>query len=86
MAKQTPKFITLDEAAKLGGAIFRVTRHDIGITFVAREWAENIAALDRDVPGWRELKHPNGAPMFSERTGVMLDDQGYRSIFDDVDK
>lgn len=29
--------------------------------------------------------HSNGAPMF-DYTGMMLDDQGDRSIFDDVDK
>ena len=30
------------------------------------------------------VKHPNGAPMYDE-TGMMLDDQGNRSIFDDID-
>lgn len=31
-----------------------------------------------------EMKHPNGAPMFSS-DGTMLDEKGNRSIFDDVD-
>lgn len=30
-------------------------------------------------------KYPNGAPMFAP-DGMMLDDQGNRSIFDDVDQ
>lgn len=30
-----------------------------------------------------EQKHPNGAPMYAP-DGTMLDDQGNRSIFDDV--
>jgi len=29
--------------------------------------------------------YPNGAPMFA-KDGMMLDDQGNRSIFDDVDE
>jgi hypothetical protein len=33
----------------------------------------------------REQRHANGAPMFDE-SGMMLDDQGNRSIFDDVDE
>lgn len=32
-----------------------------------------------------EMRHPNGAPMFNDE-GMMLDDQGNRSIFDDVDE
>lgn len=33
----------------------------------------------------KDKKHPNGAPMFAP-DGMMLDDQGNRSIFDDVDQ
>jgi len=42
-----------------------------------------LNAMDRDIPGWREMKHTNGAPKFSP-TGTLLDDKGNRSIFDDV--
>lgn len=42
--------------------------------------------LDQHIPGWRGLKHPNGAPMYSEKTGMLLDEHGNRSIFDDVDR
>ena len=48
------------------------------------ESASSLAQLDMTTPDWRSLKHPNGAPMFSP-TGTLLDDQGNRSIFDDVD-
>lgn len=33
----------------------------------------------------KEMKYPNGRPMFRE-DGMMLDDEGNRSIFDDVDE
>lgn len=49
------------------------------------ETKEKIAQLDRNSPGWRDLKYPNGAPMYSE-TGMLLDEHGNRSIFDDVDE
>jgi len=42
------------------------------------------AELDEDHPGWREFVYPNGAPMFAP-DGMMLDDKGDRSIFDDID-
>lgn len=48
--------------------------------------AEKLARLDEFTPGWRELVHPNGAPMFNPDSGTMLDDAGNRSIFDDVDE
>lgn len=35
-------------------------------------------------PDYRNLKHPNGAPMFASN-GMMLNPDGSRSIFDDVD-
>jgi hypothetical protein len=31
------------------------------------------------------MKHPNGAPMFAP-DGMMLDENGNRSVFDDVDQ
>lgn len=33
----------------------------------------------------RNARYPNGAPMF-DQTGMMLDQDGKRSIFDDVDE
>jgi hypothetical protein len=46
---------------------------------------EKIANLDSHTPGWRELRYPNGGPMFAD-DGTMLDERGKRSIFDDVDE
>lgn len=46
---------------------------------------DKLARLDVDTHGWREMKHPNGTPMFDADTGMMLDDEGGRSIFDDID-
>ncbi len=47
---------------------------------------DRLAALAEYRPDWRTLKHDNGAPMYSERTGMLLDDRGNRSVFDDVDE
>lgn len=47
---------------------------------------DKLARLDVDTPGWRDLAHPNGAPMFNPETGMMLDEDGGRSIFDDIDE
>lgn len=33
----------------------------------------------------KAAKHPNGKPMWG-RTGMLLDDKGNRSVFDDVDE
>ncbi len=41
--------------------------------------------LDKYSPGWRDMKHENGNPIFSP-DGTMLDDRGKRSVFDDVDE
>lgn len=41
--------------------------------------------LDKDQPDWRTQKHANGAPLYSSTTGMLLDENGKRSIFDDVD-
>ena len=46
---------------------------------------DKIGRLDEYSPGWRNLKHPNGKPLFSQ-DGTMLNDKGKRSIFDDVDE
>jgi len=51
----------------------------------ADELAEKVRNLDRDAPGWRTLKHDNGAPKFSPN-GMLLDEVGNRSIFDDLDE
>ncbi len=40
---------------------------------------------EQPTPDYRNLKHPNGAPMFSP-DGTMLNPDGSRSIFDDVDQ
>jgi hypothetical protein len=46
---------------------------------------EKIKRLDECVPGWREMKHANGARKFSDN-GTLLTDEGKRSVFDDVDE
>jgi hypothetical protein len=53
---------------------------------LAEEIAAKLARMDIDMPGWRERKYANGAPMWSSTTGMMLNDRGTRSIFDDVDE
>lgn len=45
---------------------------------------EKLVRLDECNPNWRELRHENGFPMFS-LDGTMLNDEGNRSIFDDID-
>lgn len=50
------------------------------------EIAAKLTQMDIDMPGWRERKYANGAPMWSSTTGMMLNDRGTRSIFDDVDE
>lgn len=49
------------------------------------EAAEKRCDMDRDTPGWRDLRYDNGAPVYAA-DGTMLDDKGHRSIFDDVDE
>jgi hypothetical protein len=44
-----------------------------------------LALLDRDIPGWQGMVHDNGEHKFDD-DGTLLDDQGKRSIFDDVDE
>ena len=39
---------------------------------------------DNEVLRKKAMRYPNGAPMFDNQL-MMLDDQGNRSIFDDVD-
>ena len=51
-----------------------------------RDLAAKLTQMDIDMPGWRERKYANGAPMWSSTTGMMLNDRGTRSIFDDVDE
>lgn len=46
--------------------------------------ARNISDAYRQAERFN-LKHENGAPMFAP-SGMMLDDQGNRSIFDDIDQ
>lgn len=48
--------------------------------------ADKLARMDLDTPGWRDLAHPNSAPMFDPGTGIMLDGDGRRSVFDDLDE
>lgn len=44
------------------------------------------ANLDKFTPGWRDLLYENGKPMFNPETGMMLNEHGERSIFDDIDE
>jgi hypothetical protein len=56
--------------------------------FDSIQGAEDFATmreLDAHHPNWRVMKHPNGAPMYNVNTGMMLAENGSRSIFDDVD-
>lgn len=46
---------------------------------------EKIMNLNRHTPGWRDMVYPNGKPKFAS-DGTMLDEDGNRSIFDDVDE
>lgn len=48
-------------------------------------FADKIRLLDQHIPGWRDLKHPGGQLKFSPE-GTLLDENGDRSIFDDVDE
>jgi hypothetical protein len=47
------------------------------------ELATKRKLMDQENPGWRDMRHANGALMFAP-TGTMLDDKGNRSIFDDL--
>lgn len=47
--------------------------------------SEKVRRLSEAHPNWRIFRYDNGAPMFA-RDGTMLDDDGSRSIFDDVDE
>jgi hypothetical protein len=49
------------------------------------ECAAKRKNLDKYCPNWRDLRYDNDAPMFAD-TGMMLDEKGNRSIFDDVDE
>jgi hypothetical protein len=51
---------------------------------MTREQREKMSDMDRREPGWRTKRYENGAPMFAP-DGMMLDEDGSRSIFDDVD-
>jgi|SRR5664279_2377191 len=45
--------------------------------------AVKIARMDREQPEWRHQKHDNGAPVWG-KTGMLLNPDGTRSIFDDL--
>lgn len=60
------------------------------------EWAKNSHGAVDDPPNYGEAtlaayaedaarRHPNGKPVFA-KDGTMLDENGNRSIFDDVDE
>lgn len=55
------------------------------MSYSPKELAEKRRRNDKYNPGWRQQKHANGAPKYHE-DGTLLNDQGKRSIFDDVDK
>ena len=46
---------------------------------------EKVRSLDLNIRNWRNLTYPNGSRMFA-KDGTLLNDQGNRSIFDDVDE
>lgn len=48
------------------------------------EIAEHIRRLDKIRPDWREMRHPTGEREYAD-DGTMLNPDGTRSIFDDVD-
>lgn len=48
------------------------------------EIAERIRLLDRISPDWREMRYPTGERKYAD-DGTMLNENGTRSIFDDVD-
>lgn len=58
-------------------SLMRKTKHDL---------ASLVLRLldDCEVLRKKAMRYPNGAPMFDNQL-MMLDDQGNRSIFDDVD-
>jgi hypothetical protein len=51
----------------------------------AKERAQKIARMDEIHPGWREQKHKNGNPVWGKH-GMLLNDDGTRSVFDDLDE
>lgn len=51
----------------------------------AVEARDKLLRLSAGIPDWRSLRHDNGTAMFA-LDGTMLNDQGNRSIFDDVDE
>lgn len=50
-----------------------------------RAIAAKIDDLNAHVPGWHLMRHDNGNPKFNQ-DGMLLNDDGTRSIFDDVDE
>lgn len=65
-------------------------------TETCNSWAKNSHGAVDEPPNYGEgsneayrieaaMKHPNGKPMFA-KDGMMLDDKGNRSIFDDIDE
>lgn len=59
---------------------------EVTVSFKGETIPQNLKLfpLDGDEDDEAPTAHPNGAPMYAA-DGMMLDDQGNRSIFDDVD-
>ncbi len=76
---------------KLKGSVGRFKIFNTGKMEYSIECAGNVlATVDSISAAYRKaeyfnLKHSNGQPMFSD-TGMMLDEEGRRSVFDDVDQ
>jgi hypothetical protein len=62
--------------------------HDQEIAFERKKYetaSRALQCLTKNVPNWRTARHENGTPMYS-LDGTLLNDEGDRSIFDDVDE
>jgi hypothetical protein len=75
-------YVSIDQAAHLAKQLYgfwseRIQIHDLPAGEVAQRMWERY-----EQP---QVHYPNGAPMFAP-DGMMLDEQGNRSIFDDVDE
>lgn len=85
-ARVTLEFVECDTCRALPGTppLCGGCLHNRAVIAQLLAGRSKVEALDEATPGWRDLTHPNGAPMFTA-DGMLLDDQGGRSIFDDVD-
>jgi hypothetical protein len=69
-------------------AIRNIELHDQEIAFERKKYetlSRALQYLTKNVPNWRTARHENGTPLYS-LDGTLLNDEGDRSIFDDVDE